>query len=99
MSRRLHIAAKANVVTATVVHDGTNSPGYPQKVEGFAVQATSDTHFGKSGVTGSTDGFTVLAGETINLTGLLSRGTTDSYDLNQIYYIGGPWKLIIEETI
>jgi len=98
-SRTLQVVAKSLAASATVLHDGTNSQGYPKTLEGFVIQATSDTHFGGSGITGSSNGFTVLAGTAVNITGFLSRGSPTAYDLTQLYYIGGPWKLVIERQV
>ena len=83
------------VGSATALHDGTNGL-YPKHLEGFVVQALGATHFGKESVSGEANGFTVRRGEAVNITGFLSRGSPFSYDLTKIFYIGGPWKLIIE---
>jgi len=95
-SRKLKIKAYGVATEPTRCHDGTNDEGYAPAVEGFVAQAEGDTHFGEAGVTGADDGFTVRAGETVNILGFLSRGSPSSYDLREIYFIGGPWKLIVE---
>lgn len=97
-NRTLKVIPLGVAAVATVLHDGTNAPDYPSKLEGFVVQALGDTHFGGASVTGTADGFTVRNGEAVNVLGFLSRGSPYSYDLTQLYYIGGPWKLIVEEN-
>lgn len=98
-NRTLKVIAKTLAASATALHDGTNGFGYPPKLEGFVVQAQSDVHFGGAGVTGESNGFTVKAGEAVNILGFLSRGSYGAYDLTRLYYIGGPWKLVIEELV
>lgn len=90
---------KSAVLSAVALHDGTNGQGHPPQLEGFVVQAIGSVHFGGSGLTGSSDGFTVRAGESVNILGFLSRGTPSAYDLTKLYYIGGPWKLVIERQV
>lgn len=88
------------VVEATALHDGTSSPGFPPKLEGFVVQAHGgETHFGGADVEDEDSGFTVRLGESVNIVGFLSRGSPFAYDLTQLYYIGGPWKLVIERQV
>lgn len=97
--RTIKVVAKPSVLAATAIHDGSNSAGFPPKLEGFVVQALGDTHFGGPGITGSSDGFTVKNGDAVNILGFLSRGSPYAYDLTRLYYVGGPWKLVIEETV
>lgn len=101
MSKRtMKVTLKPLAAVATVLHDGTNSMPYPQNLEGFLVQAHGgDVYFGDSTVSGESDGFKVTQGDTINILGFLSRGSPYSYDMAELYYIGGPWKIIIEETV
>lgn len=95
-NRFLEIHPLSQVGTATPLHDGTNAQNYPKHLEGFVAQALETTHFGQESLTGEANGFTVRRGEAVNFTGFLSRGSPFSYDLTRMYYIGGPWKLIIE---
>lgn len=81
------------------MHNGTNGQGYPPKLEGFVVQPTGDVHFGGPGTTGATNGYTILNGQSVNILGFLSRGSFGAYDLTQLYYVGGPWKLVIEDKV
>lgn len=98
--RTLEVHPRVLALAATALHDGSNGQGYPPQVEGFVVQANGGAvHFGNATVTGETDGFTVREGETINILGFSSRGSPFAYDLTKLYYIGGPWKLIIERQI
>ncbi|TXH10652.1 MAG: hypothetical protein E6R04_04785 [Spirochaetes bacterium] len=83
--------------TATPIHDGSNSEGYQSTVEGFIVQSYGgDVYLGESSVTGKTNGLTIKEGEGLNVVGFLSRGSPYSYDLTRIFYVGGPWTMIIE---
>jgi hypothetical protein len=94
------VVPKPAVGTATALHDGTNGPNYPPRLEGFVIQAHGGAvHFGDSAVTGAADGFTVHKGRSINVLGFLSRGSPSVYDLTQMYYVGGPWKLVIERQV
>lgn len=95
-NRYIDVIPKPAVVVATPLHDGNTGGPYPKFLEGFVVQATQAVHFGTDAVTGETNGFTVRRGEACNITGFLSRGSPFSYDLTKIFYIGGPWKLVIE---
>jgi hypothetical protein len=98
--RTLEVHPVALAVVATALHDGTNSMGYPPQLEGFVIQANGGAvHLGGPGVTGEANGFTVREGETINILGFLSRGSPFAYDLTKLYYIGGPWKLVLERQI
>lgn len=97
--RILEVHPMPLVASATALHDGSNSQGYPPQLEGFVVQALETVHFGGSGVSGEEDGFTVRRGEAINIVGFLSRGSPFAYDLTKIYYVGGPWKLVIERQV
>lgn len=98
-TRTLEVIPKALAAVATALHDGTNGWPHPPQLEGFIVQATGDVHFGGPAVSGTTDGFTVRNGESINILGFLSRGSPFAYDLTKLYYIGGPWKLVIERQV
>lgn len=81
----------------TPLHDGTNTPGQPPPtVAGFVVQPSGLVHLGGADVT-STTGLRVKPGETANITGFLSRGSYQNYELSQVYYVGGPFELIIEK--
>lgn len=97
--RTLKVFPKTLVGVATVLHDGSNSQGYPPQLEGFVVQAQGDVHFGDASVTGESDGFTIGAGDSVNIVGFLSRGSPFAYDLTKMYYVGGPWKMIIERQV
>lgn len=83
--------------TPAPLHDGTNSPGQPPPtVAGFVIQPTATVRLGDTSVTAST-GLEIRKGETANITGFLSRGTYQNYELSQVYYVGGPFELIIEK--
>lgn len=94
----LKVSAKTLAVAATALHDGTSSPGYSSQVHGFAVQATSDTYIGGSGVTGATNGFLIPAGQTGTFNVPPMRAGIDDYELTKIYYIGGPCILTVEDN-
>lgn len=92
--RTLKAYAMSAEVSATPVHNGSSDP-YPPHLEGFLIQADGgDVYLGGEDV--ATVGLKVRDGETINIVGFLSRGTPYSYDLTQLYYVGGPWRLIVE---
>ena len=83
--------------SATPLHDGTNSPDYDRYPMSFVIQTNGgDVFIGGPGITGSTDSFTISDGRSVNFEGDLSRGTHESWDLTKIYYVGGPFKLILE---
>lgn len=95
-SAQLKVFPKPAAVAATPLHDGTNTQGYPPQVKGFLIQALSDVHFGDENVAGESNAFTVEKGNQAALEGFLSRGTYESYELRQIYHIGGAFKLVLE---
>lgn len=98
-NRTLLVVPMAFAASATQIHDGTNSPAFPHQVEGFVAQALGDVHFGGPTVSGDADGYSIRRGDASNIIGFLSRGSYYSYDLTKLYYVGGPWKLIIERSV
>jgi len=85
---------------ATPLHDKSSSQGYNHLQESFVIQASGgDVHLGDSTVTSTINAFTIPEGKSVNITGLLSRGTRWSYDLSELYYVGGPFKLVIERKV
>lgn len=95
----LKIITMDESATPTPLHSGGNGLGYGPQPRGFLIQAYGgDVYLGDSVVTGDTDGFKIAQGEAVNIVGFGSRGTHESYNLTQIYYIGGPFKLILEQS-
>lgn len=101
MPRKIKVIPFSAVGTATPLHDGTNTPDYPPTIEGALVQVNggADVYFGDENVSDDSDGYTMEDGDCATITGFLSRGSFDSYDLTKIYYIGGAFKLIIEVEV
>lgn len=97
-SCKIKVVPKPEVFVATALHSGSNSQGYDPQLRGFVLQAIDVTYLGESNLTGVNDGVTIHAGEQLTVIGFISRGSYESYDLRQMYYIGGPFKLIIEQV-
>lgn len=92
------VIQKPAVMTATPLHDGTNNMLHQKFVKGFMIQTfDAAVYFGESSVTGNANGWTVPREQTVNVVGFESRGSFGGYDLSLIYYVGGAFKLIIEE--
>lgn len=96
MPYKIQVVDLAEVATATPLHNGTNAQGHPRYPTEFIISATSkDVIVGGSNVTDSTNGETVCKGDAADWEAPLSRGEPDSWDLTQIYYVGGAGKLTL----
>jgi hypothetical protein len=94
---KLRVIPFAAEASATPLHDGINGNPYPYYAAGVTIQTNGgDVHLGGSTVTGQSDGFTIPDGSNINLESFKSRGTSWDWDLREIYFVGGPFKLILE---
>jgi hypothetical protein len=99
MGYKLKIFEYADEAAATPLHDGTNTAGQPPKLaENIVIQADSNVRFGGPDVTSSV-GLLAKKNETTNIATVLSRGTNKSYDLSQIYYVGGSFQLTVEVRV
>jgi hypothetical protein len=86
--------------SATPLHDGTDSASNPPRyVRAFLadVDGGATVYFGKSDLTGAANGLAVEDGCELRANAPLSRGQSGDYDLTQIYYMGGAFKLVIDE--
>lgn len=95
----MKVVPYVTVVAATPLHDGTNSANIPLYLSSFLIQNNSgeDLFIGEQDVTGDTNGVTIGPGCTLKAVGPNSRGETSQYDMRQVYYIGGAFKLIYDK--
>lgn len=92
----MQVIAFAAAATPTPLHDGTNAAGFPVYLTEFTIQNNGgvDLFLGGPAVTGDTDGLTLGDGCSLKAIGPESRGETSEYDMRELYYVGGSFKLI-----
>lgn len=89
---------KVAQATKTPLHNGTNGEGYATQYEEFVLRAQgSDVYIGDETLD-ETDlnGILIQDGQQMNFQANTSRGSQKSYDLTEMYYIGGPLVLVLE---
>lgn len=88
--------------TPVALHDGTNVQDHAMQINNFQVQVPEGSAIvgiGGSGMTVAADGTIVQPGQTIDFEAPSSRGTSHAFDLSKIYYVGGPFTLILHEKV
>ena len=100
MTYKLEIIVYPATVTPLPLHDGTNGSGQPPKYlkDALAQAGGADVFFGGPNISGDADAFTLCKGDCARFTGVSSRGETDEYDLTEMYYVGGSFKLIVDRA-